>query len=103
VGEPAAVALEGPPLRQRGYWGEAVHALLRDWTAMIGAAIVVVLLLLAAFASVVSGVDPAFQYPEGLTLQGEPLPPGDGGTLGTDPLGRDEWSRLLHEIGRAHV
>jgi peptide/nickel transport system permease protein len=97
VPQPAAAVLEAPPLRQRGYWGEAVSALRRDWTALLGAVLVGVLVLLAIAAPVVSDYDPAAQPRNGLTLAGEPRPPGDAGfTLGTDALGRDELSRLLH-------
>lgn len=96
MGEAAATTLDAPPLRQRGYWGEALHTLARDWTALLGAALVLVIVGLALLAPVVAAYDPAFQPREGLTLEGEPRPPGDGFTLGTDPLGRDVLARLLH-------
>jgi peptide/nickel transport system permease protein len=83
--------------RERGYWRAALHELSRDWTAMVGLAIVVGLVFCAILASVLAPYDPAFQHREGLTLEGQPLGPGsDGFPLGTDALGRDELSRLLH-------
>jgi peptide/nickel transport system permease protein len=83
--------------RDRGYWGKAAHTLVRDWTAMLGLAIVLVLCLCAVFAPLLAPYDPAFQHREGLTLDGRPLGPGSSGfLLGTDPLGRDELSRLLY-------
>jgi peptide/nickel transport system permease protein len=64
---------------------------------MAGLAIVVVLVVCAILAPVLAPYDPAFQHREGLTLEGQPLSPGEGGfALGTDALGRDELSRLLH-------
>jgi peptide/nickel transport system permease protein len=86
-----------PRARDRGYWGDALRELAHDWTAMVGLVIVVGLCVCAVFAPLIAPADPAFQHREGLTLEGEPLGPGDGGfTLGTDALGRDEFSRVLY-------
>jgi peptide/nickel transport system permease protein len=64
---------------------------------MLGLGIVVVLGAAAMLAPVLAPYDPAFQHREGLTLDGRPLGPGSSGfALGTDPLGRDELSRLLY-------
>jgi peptide/nickel transport system permease protein len=83
--------------RDRGYWGEALHELLHDWTALVGFVIVLGLVVCAVFAPVIAPYDPAFQHREGLSLEGQPLSPGEGGfLLGTDSLGRDEFSRLLY-------
>jgi len=83
--------------RERGYWGEALRDLSRDKLAMFGLFIVVVLILGAAFAPLLAPHDPTFQYRDGLSLTGEPMPPGSPGfLLGTDALGRDVASRLLH-------
>ena len=82
---------------ERGYWGEALRDLSRDWTSMIGLVIVVGLCVCAIFAPLIAPYDPVFQHREGLSLEGEPLSPGEGGfVLGTDSLGRDEFSRLLY-------
>ena len=82
--------------RERGYWGEALRELSRDGLAMFGLFIVVALILGAVFAPLLSPHDPTFQYRDGLSLTGEPMPPGSPGfVLGTDALGRDIASRLL--------
>jgi peptide/nickel transport system permease protein len=96
----ATATVETPqPARrpERGYWRDALHGLAHDWTSMIGLVIVVGLCVCAIFAPLIAPYDPAFQHREGLTLEGEPLAPGTPGfKLGTDALGRDEFSRLLY-------
>lgn len=81
----------------------------------LAAAVVVLLFIGAAIAApILAPYDPAQQFPEGLSLQGSPLPPRSGvcafvaiayGTnatkahcfwFGTDLLGRDLLSRLLY-------
>ncbi|MEL6216917.1 MAG: ABC transporter permease [Pseudomonadota bacterium] len=60
--------------------------------AMIGAAIIVALVLMAALAPVLATHDPLAQ-----DLQARLTPPGEGGyLLGSDELGRDIWSRIVH-------
>jgi len=53
------------------------------------------LILIALLAGVLSPHDPTAQFPEGLTADGMPVPPGHTFLLGTDSLGRDILSRLL--------
>ncbi len=91
----AAAPLEASRVRERGYWGEALRELGRDWTAMVGLVVVVGLCVCAVFAPLIAPFDPNFQHREGLSLEGEPLVPSGEFRLGTDSLGRDEWSRLL--------
>ena len=60
--------------------------------AMVGLGILVVLLLMAAFAPLISPADPFVQ-----DLAGRLQPPGsEGHLLGTDSLGRDILSRLIY-------
>lgn len=60
--------------------------------AMIGLAIVLALLLMAAFAPLFATHDPYAQ-----SLSDRLLPPGtQGHWLGTDEFGRDIWSRIVH-------
>jgi peptide/nickel transport system permease protein len=82
--------------RERGYWSEAWVELRHDRAAMVGLAIVVLLVLAALAAPLIAPYDPDFQHREGLTLEGQPLPPSSTFKLGTDGLGRDELSRLLY-------
>ncbi|MCB1882498.1 MAG: ABC transporter permease [Geminicoccaceae bacterium] len=66
--------------------------LVRNPLAMLGLAIIVALVLMAALAPWVATHDPIVQ-----TLKDRLLPPGAGGhPLGTDELGRDIYSRIVY-------
>src|SRR5213080_5431751 len=88
-----AVATGAPPGRFAEFW----RSYTQSRGAVIGLALVVLLVLLAIFANVVSPHPPNEQYRD-FTL----TPPAwdAGGTtrflLGTDPVGRDMLSRLIH-------
>src|ERR1043165_7214528 len=64
--------------------------------ALAGALLVVAVVLAAVLGPVFAPHAPDQQFSAGLTAQGLPRSPGDGYALGTDTLGRDELSRLLH-------
>jgi peptide/nickel transport system permease protein len=65
---------------------------MRNPLAMIGLAIIVALILMAAFAPLLATHNPNAQ-----ALQNRLLPPGAGGhLLGADELGRDIWSRIVY-------
>src|ERR1700686_4487855 len=91
------IAERSAPAPEASAWREFRHAFSQSRCALIGLALVIALILLAVFADVVSPHPPNEQYRE-FTL----TPPGwhDGGTanfmLGTDPVGRDMLSRLIH-------
>lgn len=69
--------------------------LRRNPLAMIGLAIVIALVLVSAMAPLLATHDPFAQ-----TLSDRLLPPGEGGhLLGTDELGRDIFSRVIHGAG----
>src|SRR5690606_12596239 len=68
----------------------------RNGSGMFGLVGVVLVLLMALGAGLLSPHDPARQYFDGLTLQGDPLPPSRQFLFGTDTLGRDLLSRILH-------
>ena len=77
--------------------------LRRDRVAMFGAVLVGLLILVALFAPLISPHDPAEQFRDGLTPDGQPVPStlfsDKGGTdflLGTDANGRDLLSRIFH-------
>ena len=85
--------IERIPGRLESFW----HAYSQSRGALLGLALVVLLVLLAVFADVVGPHPPNEQYRE-FTL----TPPAwdEGGSarflLGTDPVGRDILSRLIH-------
>src|SRR6185503_4940922 len=87
------VAERAPP----GAWRELWRAYAQSRGALVGLAVVVALIVLALTADVVSPHPPNEQYRD-FTL----TPPAwqAGGTtrflLGTDPVGRDILSRLIH-------
>jgi peptide/nickel transport system permease protein len=57
-------------------WSEAFKRLKRDKLAMLGGAIIFILILLALFAKVISPYDPNVQFNNGTTAFGMPLPLG---------------------------
>ncbi len=83
----AATAL-GP----EGVW----RRLRRKPLALFGIVLVVLIVGAALLAPWLAPYDPFVQHFDGLTLFGEPLPPGGAYVLGTDLLGRDLLSRLLY-------
>jgi peptide/nickel transport system permease protein len=73
-----------------------VRSLLRQPAALFGLAVVVIVVVLAVAAPLIAPFNPDEQMFDGLTLEGAPMPPGGQFMLGTDTLGRDLFSRLLH-------
>ncbi|EWY37214.1 peptide ABC transporter permease [Skermanella stibiiresistens SB22] len=63
--------------------------------AMIGLAVIILIVGAAVLAPVLAPFDPNEQFFEGLTIEGAPLPPNATYWLGTDQLGRDLLSRLI--------
>ena len=70
--------------------------LLRRPLAVLGIAIIVIVMTAAILAPLVAPHDPSEQFFEGLTLEGAPLPPNASFLMGTDLLGRDLLSRLIY-------
>jgi dipeptide transport system permease protein len=91
--EMAPVELSAPP----GPWREIWQSFTRSRGAMIGLALVALLILLAIFAEVVAPHSPNEQFRDNFLT-----PPAwaDGGStrfvLGTDPVGRDILSRIIY-------
>ncbi|WP_232846845.1 ABC transporter permease [Devosia beringensis] len=79
------------PVRAQSVLGR----LLQRPMAVTGLIIIVVVVLAALFAPVLTPHDPNEQYFEGLTLEGAPLAPNGQFWFGTDLLGRDLLSRLI--------
>ena len=64
--------------------------------AVVGAVLVLSLIALALLGPLLATHSPtAGDVEHGLTALGAPLPPSPTALLGTDPLGRDEWSRVV--------
>jgi peptide/nickel transport system permease protein len=85
-----------------GYLAIVWRRLRRDRAAMFGAMLVIVIVLVAMLAPVLSPHDPTEQFRDGLTPDGQPMPStlltsGDARfPLGTDANGRDLLSRILY-------
>jgi oligopeptide transport system permease protein len=89
------VAADGPVTRQRGLWGDAFHRLSRNKFAMAGLVILIFIIALAILGNYVDAVqryDPRVQEFERLQS------PNSEHWLGTDNLGRDNWSRTLQGL-----
>jgi peptide/nickel transport system permease protein len=88
-----AFAEQAPPATQvRGYWQSVFYRLRHDPVTLVFAAIVLSIVLAALFAPLIAPFDP---YKE--SIAGRLKPFGWRGHLaGTDELGRDMLSRLLH-------
>lgn len=81
------------PARPRaGVWRQ----LLKRRLAVLGLAIVAIVVAGAFLAPWLTGYDPNEQMFDGLTLEGAPLPPDAKFWLGTDLLGRDLLTRILY-------
>ena len=87
---------------EAGYFALAWRRLRRDRAAMLGAALAALIVLAALLAPILAPHDPAEQFRDGLTPDGQPVPSTllAHGTwrfpLGTDASGRDLLSRILY-------
>lgn len=68
---------------------------LRQPAGILGFVGVAAVIIVSVLAPVLAPHDPSQQFFDGLTLEGDPLPPGGEFVLGTDLLGRDLLSRLI--------
>ncbi len=68
----------------------------KDRTAVAGLGVIALVVVAAVLAPWVAPFNPAEQFFDGLTLEGAPLPPNAKFWLGTDTLGRDLLSRMIH-------
>jgi ABC-type dipeptide/oligopeptide/nickel transport system permease subunit len=72
------------------------RAVLRNRLAVTGLTIIALLVVVAVFADALAPHRPDAQLDDGLDGDGMPLPPSRRFPLGTDSLGRDVLSRVLH-------
>jgi peptide/nickel transport system permease protein len=97
TGEPAAAgpaaAVQGaePSVARVSQWADIRHRFFANKLAVVGLAIIVILILVAIFAPLLAPHDPLKQDLNA-TLQS----PGAAHLLGTDALGRDQFSRLIY-------
>jgi peptide/nickel transport system permease protein len=85
---------DAPASRRQAAWGRRYQGWLafrRNPLAVAGLAVVVVMLVMALFAPLLATHDPGAQ-----NLANRLRPPSAAHWLGTDELGRDIWSRILH-------
>jgi peptide/nickel transport system permease protein len=103
---PVAVVAEGEAAKKiegKSPWVLAWRRLRRDRAAMISLGVIVVIVLMAIFASVIAailghGVYQQFRgtNPAGLSPTGQPAGPGSAFWLGTDDQGRDLFVRIAY-------
>ncbi|MCL6439480.1 MAG: ABC transporter permease [Rubrobacteraceae bacterium] len=92
--EEAGGSLRG--IKSRSPREEALRRFLASKSALVGLAIFLIMILVAILAPVLARYNPDIQFRNGLTATGSPLPPSGRFWLGTDPLGRDLYSRLVY-------
>jgi oligopeptide transport system permease protein len=80
-----------PPRTSRGLWRDAWRRLLRNRLAMAGLVFIAFMTLVAVFADVLAPYDPTYQFPASSYARPSALH-----LLGTDDVGRDILSRLIH-------
>jgi peptide/nickel transport system permease protein len=89
----STVAVADPPVAPAP---AAWRAVLGNRLVAAGLAVIGLLVLVAAFADVLTPYDPDTQLDDGLDSDGMPLAPCHQFPLGTDNLGRDVLTRVLH-------
>ncbi|BBD37143.1 peptide ABC transporter permease [Aminobacter sp. Y103A] len=89
---PEISAIAVPAKARAGVW----RRLVRRPLALTGLVIIAITVAGALLAPYLTGYDPNEQMFDGLTLEGAPLPPSATFWLGTDLLGRDLLTRILH-------
>ncbi len=88
---PLVASLNDSPTRERTLLGDALWRLARNPLAIIGVTIISLMVFAALFADVIAPYSPIEQ-----NLQLYVQPPSADHVLGTDDLGRDVLSRVIH-------
>ncbi|HVK87257.1 MAG TPA: ABC transporter permease [Kofleriaceae bacterium] len=76
-----------------------VRRVAADRAAVVGLALFAALVAIAVVGPLLTADPLARDLDHGLTARGAPLGPSAGALLGTDPLGRDVWARLVAGAG----
>lgn len=79
--------------KKNGHWAEIVRMLTKNKMAMLGLAIITILILLALFADVIADYETVVIKQN---LAKRLMPPNADNWLGTDEFGRDIFARLVH-------
>jgi peptide/nickel transport system permease protein len=77
---------------------DVIHEVATRPGGIAGAFLTFVIVATAVLAPVIAPHSPYYQFPNGLRADGSPIGPSSQFLLGTDALGRDEFSRLLYGI-----
>jgi peptide/nickel transport system permease protein len=93
---PYGESYEEQPLEVQTQWALVWLRFRRKRLALVGAAIVAVLIVVAVFAPWLSPHDPTRIFDNGLSLDGTPVGPSREFPLGTDALGHDQLSRIIY-------
>ena len=80
-----------PPRTSRGLWRDAWRRLVRNKLAMGGLVFIAFMVLVAVLADILPLADPTYQFPSSSYAR-----PSAQHLLGTDEVGRDLLSRLVH-------
>jgi len=86
-----SILVEAAPRPSRGLWRDALGRLRRNGPAMLGLVFVSVFVAAAVLAPLIAPYDPSVAH-----LASSKQPPSLQHVMGTDLLGRDEYSRVLY-------
>jgi peptide/nickel transport system permease protein len=91
--EPATLLTQNQDqfIKSEGFWRTTLRRLLKHPIGRIGAAIVIILVLMAILGPYISPYDP-----NAIDFSNRFAPPGWPHIFGTDDFGRDTFSRILH-------
>ena len=87
----AALLVRPTPRASRGLWRDALSRLLRNGPAIVGLVLIAIFVVGALFAPVIARYDPTMGV-----LSDSMRGPSLAHLMGTDLLGRDEFSRVLY-------
>jgi peptide/nickel transport system permease protein len=87
----SAVVVRAAPRASRGLWRDAFRRLRRNGPAMLGLAFIAIFVFSAVFAPILAPYDPSAS-----NLADSKMGPSLSHLMGTDLLGRDQFSRILY-------